>query len=501
MTETQTAVPVQDEAKISADMRMPTVDGFDNFVSRIGLNNDNTLSSSYYTFNLLTRNRVQLEAAYRGSWIAGMMVDAFADDMTRAGVDITSNEQNVDLKDLYSKINELAVWDSINNTMKWARLYGGAIGVLQVEGQDPSTPLNVDSIAKDQFKGIVAYDRWQLQPSLGRLIKSGPEMGLPEYYDIVTSVTAPQGVGTQYGSGYLKVHHTRCLRMIGIQLPYFQAITEMLWGESILERLWDRMIAFDNATMSSASLIDRANLRTVKVEGLRQIIAAGGKAQQALERMFDMMRLLQVNEGLTLLDKNDDFATTAYSFAGLSDMMLQFGQQLAGAGGIPLVRLFGQSPAGLSSTGESDLRMYYDNINAQQNAKLRLPLDKVLRVMWRSVYGRNAPKDLEFQFNPLWQTSDMDKATISKTNTESIIGAHSDGLISTGTAMKELREMSGVTGLFSNISDEEIAEAEEEPPLPLPKEGQSLDDQKEVVPQLDAQPSALQRIKRWLGRK
>jgi hypothetical protein len=34
------------------------------------------------------------------------------------------------------------------------------------------------------------------------------------------------------------------------------------------------------------------------------------------------------------------------------------------------VRLLGQSPAGLNSTGESDWRNYYDGINARQNKDL-----------------------------------------------------------------------------------------------------------------------------------
>lgn len=264
--------------------------------------------------------------------------------------------------------------------------------------------------------------------------------------------------------------------MTGIDLPFFQAITEMMWGESNLERLWDRLIAFDNATMSSASLIDRANLRHVGVKGLREIIAAGGAAQAGLLSMFEMMRTLQVNEGLTLLDSEDILNTTSYSFAGLSDMMLQFGQQLSGACGIPLVRLFGQSPAGLSATGESDIRMYYDNVNAQQEAKLRNGWEMIIKVMWRSCFGKPVPDDMQFVFTPLWQMTATDKANNAKTMTETVIGAFETNLINKSTAMKELRQTSGDTGLFSNITDEDILKAEEEdenPPDPNEQEGSS----------------------------
>lgn len=477
-------------------------DGFDNFVSRLGLNNDNTLSAGTYEFNLVTRNRIKLEAAYRGSWVVGAVVDSVAEDMTRAGIDIETAKGEGDIRKLGSTISRLQISQSLASLIKWGRLYGGAIAVIQIKGQKMDTPLDLDTIAKDQFQGIAVYDRWQLNPVLTNVIDSGPEMGLPSLYSIVTNLTSSDPTAPT-ATGQIAVHHSRVIRYTGIDLPYFQAITEMMWGESILERLWDRLISFDNATMSSASLIDRANLRTVQIDGLREIIAAGGAAQKGLLQMFEMMRSLQVNEGLTLLDKNDVFTSTAYSFAGLSDMMLQFGQQLSGASGIPLVRLFGQSPAGLSATGDADIRMYYDNIKAQQEAKLRNGWEKLLRVMWRSEFGVAAPDDMEFKFTPLWQMSAMDQATVAKSNTETIIGAYDSGLISKPTAMKELRESSGDTGLFNNISDEEIKEAELEPPPepdmpPEPDDKVAAEEEKKPVPALDAEPRGA--LARWLSK-
>ncbi len=483
------------------DKAQRTVDGFDNFLTRVGLNNDNALSSSLYTFNLLTKNRIQLEAAYRGSWVVGQVIDLVAEDMTKAGIDIQTTEGDNDISKIQANIVKLGLWGAFSSLIKWSRLYGGSIAVIQIKGQDPSTPFDVNTVGKGQFLGLVVYDRWQLNPVLSDVIKEGPEMGLPKYYQIVNNPTESEP-SKKTTTGQIKVHHSRVIRSIGIELPYFQAITEMMWGESILERLWDRLISFDNTTMSAANLVERANNRTVHIENLREIIAAGGKAQQGLEAQFEMMRQFQTNEGLTLLDKNDEFSSTAYSFAGLDGILLQFGQQLGGATGIPLVRLFGQSPAGLSSTGDSDLRTYYDNINSQQKAKMTNGWDMLLKILWMSVIGKPQPDDLTFDFVPLWQMSTLDKATVSKTTTETILGAFESGLIKRATALTELRESSGDTGIFTNITDEEINEAEndaEDPPL---AEGiEDPEKPEEPVKNLDsvedAQPSW---IKRWLSK-
>lgn len=453
----------------AAERAVRTVDGYDNFLNKIGLNNDNSLSGGTYEFNLLTRNRIKLEQVYRGSWVAGAIIDYFAEDMTRAGIDVTTARDDGSVKKINSAMTRLGVWRSLRSNTKWSRLYGGGLGVIQIEGQDVSTPLDIETIGKGQFKGIVSYDRWQLNPIIQDPILFGPDCGLPSYYQIVNN-PAEMTPGYNYASiEEQTVHHSRCIRQVGIELPYFQAITEQMWGESLIERLWDRLISFDNTTMSAASLVDRANLRTVGVDGLREIIGAGGAALQGLLEMFEMMRLLQVNEGLTLIDKEDTFATTQYTFSGLSDVLLQFSQQLSGAGKMPLVRLFGQSPAGLGATGESEMRMYYDNINAEQESQFRNPVDTILRILWMSELGKPAPDDMEFTFKALWQMSATDKANNAKTTTETILGPYENGITDRATTLSELKNSSSSTGVFSNITDEMIDEAEaeaDEPPLP-----------------------------------
>lgn len=485
-------------------IKADTVDGYDNFLSRIGLNNDNALSAGTYTLNLVTQNRVLLEAAYRGSWVVGAVVDSVAEDMTRAGIDIDTTEGDADIPKIQAAMSRLQIWQSIATLIKWGRLYGGALGVLQIDGQNLATPLNLDSIGPKSFKGIAVYDRWMLNPVLTPVILKGPEMGLPRFYSIVTGLTSNDPVPNGTATGQIQVHHSRVIRYTGIDLPFFQAIIEMMWGESVLERMWDRLISFDNATMSAGSLIDRANLRTVGLEGLREAIAGGGEAMEGVLKQFEMMRQMQVNEGLTLLDKEDVFQATAYTFAGLSDMLLQFGQQLSGASGIPLVRLFGQSPAGLSATGDADVRMYYDNINAQQEAKLRNPFEVLLKVMWQSALGKPAPEDMEFSFTSLWQLSALDKATVGKTNTESVLAGYESGLVSAPAAMKELRNLSGDTGLFSNITNEDIASAELEPP-PMPdaasEEGAPAPGEKGEGPVKNLDGKMFGSFVRWLNKK
>ena len=431
-----------------------TSDSFVNFQHKLGIGADNPLTSATYGFNPITRIRTLLEWIHRGSWLGGVAIDVVAEDMTKMGVELQSDLDPMDIR----KIDELAValrvWPSACSAVKWSRLFGGAIAVFLVEGQRLDTPFRVESIGRDQFKGLFVLDRWQIEPTLNDLVQDlGPDLGLPKFYKVLSDAPA------LYGQ---RIHHSRVMRLIGIELPYYQRLIEQLWGESEIERLYDRMVAFDSATTGAAQLAYRAHLRTYQIEGLRDIIAAGGKPLDGLLRYVDMMRRFQSIEGMTILDLKDKFeGHQNTTFSGLGDLILQLAQQIAGALQIPLVRLLGQSPAGLNATGESDLRTYYDNIKARQEANFRVPMTRVYRSLAASA-GVKLPEGFWMQFRSLWQLQEKEKAEIAETDVRSVAAAEERSFISQVSAMKELKQSSHVTGRFSNITAEEIAQADDE---------------------------------------
>lgn len=442
------------------DSKFRTSDSFQNFLANMGIGTDNLTTGSTYGFNPITRVRTLLEWIHRGSWIGGVAVDLVADDMTRAGIELKGQLDPDHIEQINERAITLGIWNSINEVVKWSRLYGGCLGVYMVEGQDPKTPLRIQTVRKGMFRGILPLDRWMVEPDLTNLVtEPGPYVGMPKYYTVVA--TAPAMVNT-------RIHYTRCFRMIGVKVPYWQALIENLWGLSIIERLYDRMVAFDSATTGAAQLVYRSYLRTYKVQDLREVVAAGGDALRGLVQTIDMMRRFQSNEGITLVDKNDEFEVhTNSAFAGLSDALVQFGQQLAGALQIPLVRLFGMSPSGFNATGDSDIRMYYDGIRQQQESVLRVPVTDIYRMIAQSL-GIELPEGFGIGFNPLWQMTDKEKADVASSITTTIQTAEESGLVRKETALQELRQQARITGIWSNITDEEIEESQQEgPPVPL----------------------------------
>lgn len=441
-----------------------TGDSFQNFSMKYGIGTDNPTTTSNYGFNPITRNRTLLEWMHRGSWLAGMAIDIRADDMTRAGMDMHGEVDPKDVESINTAITQLGIWNAIRDTIKWARLYGGAIAVLLVDGQAMHTPLRPDRIGKDQFRGLLVLDRWMVEPSMERLVTEyGPSMGLPEFYN----VTADAPALTR-----MKIHYTRCMRLDGVRLPYYQRLTENLWGISVLERLYDRLVAFDSATTGAAQMVYKAYLRNISIKGLRDAVATGGRAYGGVLKYMEVIARWQGTEGLTVLDSDDKFAEggASRSFAGLSDALTHFGQQLAGAMQTPMSRLFGTSPGGLNAKGDNEMKMYYDGIAQDQDSQLLVPCTTIWRMIGQSI-GIKLPPTFGLKPRPLWQLTDEEKAGIASKTGKTVGDAESTGIISKQTALMELRQQSRSTGVFTTITDEDIEAAEDVPVDPLADEG------------------------------
>jgi hypothetical protein len=435
-----------------------TADSYQNMVSHTGFGTDNVNSFGGYGFFPITRLRIILDWAFRSSWVCRVACEAVAEDMTREGFDLGSEIDPDDAQELYGAFDQQhAIWDRLAEAITWSRLYGGAGAYVMIDGQKPETPLRSETVGPNQFLGILPLDRWLVQPSLNDLVtdRTSLDFGKPKYYTTV---------GDTPIHGNTKIHHTRFLRFDGAKLPYYQRLSENMWDMSVLEPIWDRLLAFDMTTASTAQLVNRASLRTLAVENWKEVVGTGGKLLEAQLQAIEWLRRMQVNEGISIIDINDRIEYAQYTFTGLDAVLIQMVQQLAGALGIPLVRFFGQSPAGLNSTGESDWRNYYDMIRTTQQRRLYTKVDFILDCVARSLRIK-LPKGFTWSFNPLWQLQDAEKSSIANQITTTVLSAFEAGVLpNSAIVLKELKQQAQKTNIWTNITEEDIKQAENAPP-------------------------------------
>jgi phage-related protein (TIGR01555 family) len=233
----------------------------------------------------------------------------------------------------------------------------------------------------------------------------------------------------------------------------------MYWGASELEHVYEEIVKRDNTSWNIASLVFRASIIATKSEGLEALLSLGDieaqkdfyNAQQAINTMLN-------NNSMLLLGKNDEVQGLSYTFSGLNDVYESFMMDIAGAAEIPVTKLFGRSPAGLNATGESDSKNYDDTISNQQESKLRPVLEQLLPVMFMSEFGM-VPDDLDFRFPPVQSPTESESADLVQKKSTSIKDAYDSGIINQKIALKEYKAMSKTTGMFTNITDEDIENA------------------------------------------
>lgn len=428
-----------------------TLDAFSNPLFRLGYGSQSPLEATEYPLTRMTDNYALLNSLYRDNWVVQNVVGLMVDDMLREWYKLRGSLAPEYLDELARVERVTQLRARLNEGLRWGRLYGGAAGLILIRGQESmlDQPLELETVMPGGFAGLMILDRWSgIVPDMGLVTDLGdPDLNLPEYYMI----------NNAEGRMVARVHHSRIIRFTGRELPYLEQIAELYWGESEVEALYKDVVAHDNVSANIAALTFRANIDTMEVQNLEQLMAVGSTEQQKrFWRVMQAQSVMKSNFGYQLVNKGDQVKNTQFTFTGLDHVYEAMCLNLCGASHYPMTKLFGRSPAGMNSTGESDLKNYYDYVNAQREAKLRPALERLLPVMAMSAWGA-VPDDLKIDFPPLWTPTAKEVADIAKVKSEAAIAGFQAGLYDKATAMKELKKLEDETGMFGSISDDEIA--------------------------------------------
>lgn len=422
-------------------------DAFSNPMFRLGYGSQSPLEATQYPTTRMTQNYALLNSLYRESWIVQNIITTIPDDMLREWMTLTGVTPEAQ-KEFDRMARKTSLRRRLTDGLNWGRLYGGAVGIILIKGQELSEPLEPDLVLPGTFLGLYVADRWSgVYPEQGLVTDlADPDFGLPEFY----SVREGEGAVVQ------RVHHSRVLRFIGRELPYYEKVAESYWGESELEAIYTEIVKRDNVSHNMAALTFKARQEYQEMENIDQLFSIGSPAQQ--KRFWDTMQaqsVLSSNFGVRLVNKGDAIHTREYTFSGLSDVYETVMMDVSGASRIPVTKLFGRSPAGLNATGESDLQNYYDYVDGLRESVLRPILERLLPVLALSCWGE-VPEDLEVSFPPLWTPKATEVAEIAERKAGAVAGMYQMGLLDQGTAQQELKKLSDETGMFDTIPDEQI---------------------------------------------
>lgn len=375
-------------------------DGLSNVISGMNTERDKA-AHSYYAEP--TIDRQELVNAYRTSWMARKIVDIPALDSCRNWRAWQAKQELISLIEAEEK--RLNVRGKVLEARKKARLFGGA-AIYADFGDDASQPLDMERIKKGGLRFLTVFTSQQLTEGD---LETDP---MSEFYDTPREFTITAGV-----TGQARIHPSRLTIFYGNELPERSAAGSAFgWGDSVLVSVMAAVKRAESAAANVNSLIYEANVDVVSIEGLAEILKLPG-GEDKVRELLKMNLDAKSNLRALVLDAKNTYDRKAISFSTLPDLMDRFDQHAAGAADIPMTRFMGMSPGGLNSAGESDLRNYYDRVAAGQTLEMGPALSRLDEALIRSATGAR-DEAIFYDWNPLWQLSEKDKADIFKTKSD-----------------------------------------------------------------------------------
>lgn len=371
-------------------------DRLENVVAHLAYGKAKTVSDR---FGIKSIDDAELSAMYRCEWLARKVIDIPVADALRPGRNWQADNDLIEIIEAQERRHQ--VWTKVEQALTWGRLYGGA-AILVLNGEDPFLPLR--QINKGQLRALVAVSRLELTPGQLSRDPEAPNFREPDYYYL--------NVGQR---DLMQVHWTRVVRFVGAPRPDV-SISGDGWGDSILQVVYDAIHHAALANSGVAELIHEAKVDVIKMRNLESHLSTpNGTA--LVQNRFALANMLKSINNMLLLGDGDEWDRKQTNFSTLPDIVKTFLQIVAGAADIPATRLLGTSPGGLNSTGDSDIRNYYDGLDGWRKKHIKPQLERIDEILWRDAMG-SVPADAWWKFAPLWQMTEKEAAEVADKKAE-----------------------------------------------------------------------------------
>lgn len=378
------------------------LDGWNNLFTGMGVaSKDKNTATKFSKSSKL--DEITLTFMYRFDGLAKRVINLPANEMVRMWFKV---EGDPDSK-IIDSLQEIHTKKITKKLLYWARLFGGSLGVLGIDDGvgDLEKPVNMNRVKGLHF--ITPFDRHRVEWTTDDTYAdpSHPKFGQPEIYTIYPINAAIPS---------FRVHETRTIRFDGEEIPDRSLHENNQWYDSVLQSVHDRLRSMGNIYGGVENIINEFVISTLQMDGLQDLIANG--QEDLVQKRLNLIDMSKHILNTVLLDSEEKFEKKSSTTTGLDKIIDKFIHGLSSVTGIPVVLLMGQSPAGLSATGDSDIRFWYDNVASMQDDDLLSQMNYLVDLC---AIGLNInPDDVRVKFNPLWQPTEKETAETRKLTAE-----------------------------------------------------------------------------------
>lgn len=404
-------------AKPKADAEDTRLDGWSSALTGIGdANRDKRMSHSFQAPALSYEDIIEL---WRGDDIARRSIETVPSECMREGYELTITDEGRfdDLKDaVEQKLSELGVDEAIERAFCYERAFGGgAIWLGVKDGRPVEQPLDISRVTSLEWLKVL--EPIELYPDEYYDNPAEPKFGEPKLYKLNTSMMTA-GIGMtgstvrQAQQLERRIHESRLIVFNGLKVSNYQRSAATVtgspwWGDSLLISLIEVLRDFNVAWHGAGIIATDFAQPVLSMENLMGLVAKQPEKVAARAAALEMQRS---NARALLIDKNEEYERQSTSIAGLPDLLMQLSMRLSAALDMPLSLLMGNSPKGLGSDTENDVRFFYDRVKGIQKRKIGPVLRLFINIIMRTLRQRGIPKRWAVKFNPLWQLTDREKA-------------------------------------------------------------------------------------------
>lgn len=313
----------------------------------------------------------EVEDLYTRSGVAARIVDALAEEATRAGFTIQTDE-DFDQEEFRSWWEGLDADALMTQAIKYARQYGG--GALQIisrtEGDErqPLRPTEeIDSLRAVACIELDAEDSLTFDPD---------EMGMPEVWM----------VQPLYGGTANPVHNSRMLKIQGRSQPVSWRKNSTgcyrYFGMSVYQGIVEEILDYDECHAWASLLLKRLQQGVWYGDGIAD--ACETKAgERSVHRRLALVDGVRSARSTIAVDKeNEDYKLLNGNLTGVKDLLGEKKARLSLAAGIPAMILAGDTSGGLNNSADGAMSSWEDTISRFQTFHLTPVVQRLIQAKY-----------------------------------------------------------------------------------------------------------------------
>lgn len=364
-------------------------------------------------------------------------VHTLADEMTREWGELSTKEKENEniVQDVLDEMDRLEVKNKFKEASIKTGFFGGCLVFLDVR-EDPNVPLEDIELEKPLFKeGMDDFNKSKLlNKHLVGLRVIEPINLAPGVYNSIDPTAADFFEPEHFYVLGRKIHRSRFLYFADNIPPQVLKPVYLFFGIPLAQLAFTYVQDFYKAKDVCTRILQKFSCSAISTD-VEKLIYANGK--NAVKDRISTIAKYRDNDSILVLDKeNEEFSQVNTPLSGLKEMWYAALELIPMIFGEPATKLLEISPSGFNSTGEFEIRNFYDSVHTKQTNIFDAPLKRLLEII---CYTKGLDPDvLSWSWKSLFKMSEKEAAEVNRMEADTAQIYYNMGVVGNDDIAKRL---------------------------------------------------------------